>query len=80
MTIRAWLLGNGDGSYHRSSPPLLAYRIWHRLTGVRRGCSCSRCFHHPRRRVPAAEVYRDRVRLAEVERRVRDLERERVPR
>jgi hypothetical protein len=78
MTVRAWLFGNGDGSYHCSSPALLAYRVWHRLTGVRRGCSCTRCFNHPRRRVPAAEVYSDRVRLAEVEARVRKLERDRM--
>jgi hypothetical protein len=75
LTPRTWLLGFGDGSYHRTSPALLAHRMWHRLTGVWRGCSCSRCFDHPRRRVPAREVYDDRVRLAELERRVRKLER-----
>jgi hypothetical protein len=61
--------------YRRWSPLLLAYRVRHRLTGPQRGCSCSRCFHHKRRRVPAREVYNDRVRVAELERRVCLLER-----
>lgn len=73
MTLRDWLLGFADGSYHRSSPALLLHRIRHRLTGPQRGCSCSRCFYHPRRRVPAREFYNDRVRLAKLEERVRRL-------
>jgi hypothetical protein len=40
-----WLVGFGDGSYHKASPALLVWRVRHRLTGVRRGCSCTRCFN-----------------------------------
>jgi hypothetical protein len=60
---------------HRRDPRLILFLIRHRLSGPRRGCSCSRCFYHPKRRVPAREVYRDRQRLAEAESRIRDLER-----
>jgi hypothetical protein len=33
---------------HPRDPRLLLYRAWHRSTGVRRGCSCSWCFYHPK--------------------------------
>lgn len=59
---------------HERDPRLLLWRIRHRLTGPARGCSCSRCFYHPRRRVPAREFYRTRVRLAEAESRIARLE------
>lgn len=61
LTPWTWLAGYGDDSYHRSSPALLLCRLRHRLTGLRRGCSCTRCFNDPRRRVPAAELYALRV-------------------
>lgn len=61
LTVRRWLLGYGDGSYHRTSPALLVRRVRHRLTGLRRGCSCTRCFNHPSRRVPAADLYAARI-------------------
>jgi hypothetical protein len=64
----------GRRFYTRRSLALLAWRIRHRLTGPQRGCSCTRCFHHPRRRVPAREIYEGRVRFAALERRVRELE------
>lgn len=75
LTVRSWLLGDDDGNYQRTSPALLAFRIRHRLTGVRRGCLCPRCFNHPRRRVSAREVFADRLRLVKLEERVRELER-----
>lgn len=71
-----WLLGNGDHSYHATSPRLAFNRVRHWLTGPQRGCSCSRCFYHPKRRVPARETYDDRVRVAALETTVRDLERQ----
>lgn len=52
------------------------HRIVHRLRGPQRGCSCSRCFYHPKRRVPASEFYKDRLRLCEVERRLCEVERQ----
>lgn len=58
---------------------MIAHRIWHRLFGRMRGCSCSRCFNHPRRRIPNREIYDDRVyarkRLDELDKRIRQLER-----
>jgi len=63
-------------AYRRWSPLLLKHRVSHRLFGLRRGCSCSRCFHHPRRRIPPREIYDDRVRLAKLEREVRGLRRQ----
>lgn len=75
LNIRTWLLGYGDSSYPRTSPALLIIGIRHRLTGARRGCSCTRCFSNPRRRVPPAEIYRDRARLAKLEESVRKIER-----
>lgn len=69
-----WALGLPNPSHPRD-PRLWLWRVRHYLTGPRRGCSCStRCFDHPKRRVPAAEVYRDRVRLGKLEARVLKLE------
>lgn len=61
--------------YASWSPLLLGHRIRHRFSGLRRGCSCSTCFHHPRRRVPNREHLSDRVHIADLERRLRTLER-----
>lgn len=61
--------------HHRCDPRAVLWRVRHRLTGPQRGCSCSRCFYHPKRRVRAQEVYDDRVRIAKLEERVRKLER-----
>lgn len=69
----------GGGVYQSKSPALLWQRINHRLFGLRRGCSCTRCFHHPRRRVPAREIYDGRVqnakRFERLEGRVKAIER-----
>jgi hypothetical protein len=60
--------------HHGLDPRSTLWRVRHWLTGPQRGCSCTRCFNHPRRRVPATEFYRDRIRLAAAERRVQELE------
>lgn len=65
----------GDNCYTWWSPVLFAHRVRHRLTGPQRGCSCSRCFHHPRRRIPAREFYATRQRVTALEDRMRELER-----
>lgn len=54
----------GCRCYTRRSVLLLAYKVRHRLTGPRRGCSCTRCFHHPRRRVYGREIIDSNVRVS----------------
>lgn len=58
-----WALGLPN-PHHRRDPRAWLWRLRHWATGPRRGCSCTRCFRHPRRRVPAAEFYKDRTRAA----------------
>lgn len=72
--IARWRWRRENKVYLSWGLPLLFHRIRHRLTGPQRGCSCSRCFHHPRRRVPARDFYDLRVDLARLRDRVRDLE------
>lgn len=74
LTLRTWLVGYGDNCYHHTSPALLMHRLVHIFMGRRRGCSCSKCFCHPRRRVPPQEIMIVRARLSELEDRVRRLE------
>lgn len=63
------LLGkNDDGSYWRWSPILKWHRIVHHFLGPYRGCSCSKCFHDPRRKAPAGELDSWRRRALNAER------------
>jgi hypothetical protein len=67
----------GDGRHYPSYAPRV---LWNRLLhvtilGPLLGCSCTRCFHHPRRIYYWREGVRDRQRIAELERRMQALER-----
>lgn len=67
----------GTRHYPSYAPRVLWHRfIVHRtLVGPLMGCSCTRCFKHPWRLAYSRETVRDRVRIAELEKRVRKLER-----
>lgn len=55
----------------------LLHRITHStVLGPLLGCSCSRCFYHPWRLYYWREGVRDRLRIAELEKRVAQLEAE----
>lgn len=41
LTLRTWLFGFGDGSYHTTSPRLFLHRVRHWAIGPLLGCSCS---------------------------------------
>jgi len=71
MPERDWWAIGLPNPCHRRDPRLLLWRIRHRLTGPRRGCSCSRCFRHPKRIPRSNEVIDRFVRL---ERRIEQLE------
>lgn len=42
--------------HHRLDPRAILWRVHHRLTGPQRGCSCTRCFSHPKRRILWSEA------------------------
>lgn len=66
----------GGRSYPPYAPRILFNRLSHRtIIGPLLGCSCTRCFHHPWRLYYWREGVRDRVRIARLEERVRQLER-----
>lgn len=70
-----WALGLPN-PHHRRDPRQWLWRIRHRLTGPRRGCSCSRCFYHPRNvKAAARREHRrlERIGWAAIERRRRDV-------
>jgi hypothetical protein len=50
--------------YWRYDPALLWWRIVHRLRGPARGCSCSRCFTHPKRRVNGSQIIERNVKIS----------------
>jgi hypothetical protein len=55
------------------APVVLWHRLTHRLFGPPMGCSCMRCFRSVWRiEYPARDGYADRLRLARLERAVRD--------
>lgn len=58
--------------YPSYAPKILWHRVKHHLFGPLLGCSCSRCFDSRWRIVPASEIYRDRVRIANIEDTLRD--------
>lgn len=53
---------------------MIHWLIHNTIVGPLLGCSCSRCFYHPYRLSYSRETMRDRVRIAELEERVRKLE------
>lgn len=82
-TLRTWIFGRfgtadegyweGQRGYHRTSPALLLHRVRHRLTGPQRGCSCSRCFHHPKRRIYGREQIQTNIALSELRQQLHSL-------
>lgn len=73
---RVYGLGRNEKHHYPSyAPKVLLHRVRHRLFGPLLGCSCTRCFNSRWRIVPAREVYADRKRMAEIDRRVTRIER-----
>lgn len=65
----------GSRTYPGYAPRVPWNRLLHRtVLGPLLGCSCSRCFVHPRRLYYWREGVRDRLRVAKLEARVRALE------
>lgn len=73
VAVRHYLGGRHYPSY---APKIIWQRLLHvTIIGPLLGCSCTRCFNHPRRLYYWREGVRDRVRLARLEARVDELER-----
>lgn len=66
----------GTRTYPSYAPRVLWNRLLHvTILGPLLGCSCSRCFKHPMRLYYWREGVRDRLRIAALEKRVREIER-----
>jgi hypothetical protein len=62
---RVYGLGRNERHHYPSyAPKVVFHRVRHWAIGPLLGCSCSRCFNHPRRIIPAREFYASRVSFA----------------